>query len=77
MKKEYSIKANGFLPVRIKDGIKPVASKATKLYSLRIPVDLFDKAAIIAEKEHRSVASVINQALAEHLERRAQNSPIK
>ena len=75
MKKEYSIKVNGFLPVKIKDGIKPVIHSPTKLHSLRVPVDLYDKAAVIAEKERRSLASVINQALAEFLERREQNSP--
>jgi len=75
MKKEYSIKANGFLPVKIKDGIKPVIHKPTNLFSLRIPADLYDKAAVIAEKERRSLASVINQALAEFLERREQKSP--
>ena len=75
MKKEYSIKVNGFLPVKIKDGIKPVIHSPTKPYHLRIPVDLYDKAAVIAEKERRSLASVINQALAEFLERREQKSP--
>ena len=49
--------------------------KKTKLHSLRVPIDLYDKASVVAEKERRSLASVINQALAEYLERREQKSP--
>lgn len=44
--------------------------KKTKLFSFHIFIDLLKKSRILAEKERRSVSSIINQAIDEFVERR-------
>lgn len=42
----------------------------TRLFSFHIDIDLLEQAKAIADREYRSIASVINQALSEFFERR-------
>lgn len=42
----------------------------TKLFSFHILIELFNRAKMLSNKECRSVASVINQALSEFLDKK-------